>query len=78
MKQACSVSPEALGWLTLYLAELAADGFQAGASEPLWWTPAAVAAVDLHRAARGFGANQQDGRDHDDTRMACGTLYAQG
>lgn len=37
-KQACPVSPEALGWLALYLAELAADGHQPGPADPLWWT----------------------------------------
>jgi integrase len=37
-KQACPASPEAFGWLALYLGELAQDGHRPGPGEPLWWT----------------------------------------
>lgn len=37
-KQACPASPEAFGWLALYLGELAQEGMRPGAGEPLWWT----------------------------------------
>ena len=38
VKQACPASPEAFGWLALYLGELADDGCRPGPDEPLWWT----------------------------------------
>lgn len=38
VKQACPASPEAFAWLTLYLGELAAEGWRPGPGEPLWWT----------------------------------------
>lgn len=37
-KQACPASPEAFGWLALYLGELTDEGVRPGPDEPLWWT----------------------------------------
>ena len=38
IKQACPASPEAFGWLALYLGEMADEGLRPGPKEPLWWT----------------------------------------
>lgn len=77
-KQACPVSPEALGWLALYLAELAADGHQPGPADPLWWTRRQPWRPLTYTALRRCSTGSTPGSGRRSRCTTCGTPCACG